>query len=103
MKKDWEINPNLYLTDSKGDFILKKDGTPKKKAGRPKGSKSNYNFHSKTKAKIAARQSLKSKKKTIKKLESQLKNKKQYLYRIRKNNKIIIIITFINYDVGFRN
>ena len=98
MKKDWEINPNLYLTDSKGDFILKKDGTPKKKAGRPKGSKSNYNFHSKTKAKIAARQSLKSKKKTIKKLESQLKNKKQYLKTQEKtlkkvsgldNNKVV--------------
>ena len=29
--KDWEKNPHLYLTDSDGGFILKKDGTPKKK------------------------------------------------------------------------
>jgi len=87
MKKDWEINPNLYLTDSKGSFILKKDGTPKKKTGRPKGSKSNYNFHSKTKAKFAARKSLSSKKKTIKKLESQLSNKKQYLKKQEKTLK----------------
>ena len=42
MKKDWEINPNLYLTDSKGSFILKKDGTPAKKRGRPKSKKKLY-------------------------------------------------------------
>ena len=34
-----------------------------KKRGRPKGSKSNYGFHSKTKAKFAARKSLRDKKK----------------------------------------
>ena len=62
MTEDWKINPNLYLTDSKGDFILKKDGKPKKKAGRPAGSKSNYNFHTATKAKYAARKSLREKK-----------------------------------------
>ena len=34
--KDWERNPHLYLQDDDGNFVLKKDGTPKKKAGRPK-------------------------------------------------------------------
>ena len=80
MTEDWKINPNLYLTDSKGDFILKKDGKPKKKAGRPAGSKSNYNFHTATKAKYAARKSLREKKKTIAKLESTLSNKKQHFF-----------------------
>ena len=48
---DWELNPQNYLQDSEG-FVLKKDGTPKKKGGRPKGSKSRgYNYHSETKTK----------------------------------------------------
>ena len=34
--KDWEINPHLYLQDKDGNFVRKKDGTPRKKAGRPK-------------------------------------------------------------------
>jgi len=49
---DWEENPDSYLKDDKGEFILKKDGTPKKVTGRPKGSKSrSYSFHSETKLK----------------------------------------------------
>ena len=28
---DWDINPNNYLKDENNNFILKKDGTPKKK------------------------------------------------------------------------
>ena len=32
-KKDWEVNPNDYLTNSDGTFIIKKDGTPRKKGG----------------------------------------------------------------------
>ena len=89
MINDWEKNPNLYLTDSKNDFILKKDGTPKKKAGRPKGSKSNYHFHTATKAKYAAKRSLREKKKVIKKLESKLSNKKEYLKKTEKSLKKI--------------
>ncbi len=27
---DWDINPDKYLKDDKGDFILKMDGTPRK-------------------------------------------------------------------------
>tara|TARA_R100000458_G_scaffold59413_1_gene69917 strand:- start:659 stop:2305 length:1647 start_codon:yes stop_codon:yes gene_type:complete len=36
--EDWEKNPKKYLTNSSGEYILKKDGTPKKKPGRPKDS-----------------------------------------------------------------
>jgi len=87
MKNDWEINPNLYLTDPEGSFILKKDGTPRKKVGRPKGSKSNYAFHSSTKAKQQATRSLKNKQKTIKKLETKLSNKKEHLKRTEETLK----------------
>ena len=52
MANDWEVNPDKYATDENGEFILKRDGTPRKKSGRAKGSKSRgYNYHSKTKAK----------------------------------------------------
>ena len=35
---DWEKNPKNYLTNPDGSYILKKDGTPKRKPGRPKNS-----------------------------------------------------------------
>ena len=34
--EDWEKNPEKYLTNSDGSYILNKDGTPRKKGGRPK-------------------------------------------------------------------
>jgi len=37
-KKDWEVNPQNYLTNPDGSFIIKKDGTPRKKGGRPQGA-----------------------------------------------------------------
>ena len=36
---DWEANPENYQTDEEGNFLLKLDGTPKKRSGRAKGSK----------------------------------------------------------------
>ncbi len=35
-KKDWDLHPENYRTENDDGitFILKKDGTPKKKAGR---------------------------------------------------------------------
>ena len=65
--KDWEQNPHLYLTDSEGNFILKKDGTPRKKGGRPQGTKSNYRYSDEQKAKMAARRAVSKKKKAIEK------------------------------------
>jgi len=78
-KKTTEINSIQYLTDSKGSPILNKDGSPRKKGGRPKGSKSTYSFSTKEKTKNAARKSLTSKRKTVEKLEKKLRSKKQTL------------------------
>lgn len=78
-QKDWELHPNNYLTDEEGSFVLKKDGTPKKKAGRPKGSTSQYNYHSEVKAKIQARRSVSKQKKDIKHLTNKLNTKKTRL------------------------
>ena len=36
---DWDDNPDLYQKDENGNFLLKKDGTPRKVRGRPKGVK----------------------------------------------------------------
>ena len=67
------------MTDSEGNLILKKDGTPRKKGGRPKGSKSNYAYSSAVQKKQAARRSLTSKRKAVEKLEKKLRSKKQTL------------------------
>ena len=77
--KDWEQNPHLYLTDSEGSFILKKDGTPRKKGGRPQGTKSNYTYSDEQKAKMAARRAVSKKKKAIEKIENRLKSKRHKL------------------------
>ena len=75
---DWEINPEHYLTDDNGDFVLKADGTPKKRPGRPKGSKGRgYNYHSKTKAQIKTRKKLNAKKKEIAKARTKISNYKK--------------------------
>jgi len=77
---DWESNPERYLKDEEGNFLLKKDGTPKKKAGRLKGSKSRgYNYHSKTKAELSAKRSIRYKEKKIFQAESKLKSYKKSL------------------------
>ena len=62
---DWEKNPHLYLTDSDGSFVLKKDGTPRKKGGRPLGATSNYQYTNEQKAKISARIAVRKKQKAI--------------------------------------
>jgi len=64
--KDWELNPNLYLQDSEGNFVKNKDGTPRKKGGRPSKD-----------AKAAVRRTITRKQKNIKKLEEKLNSAKQ--------------------------
>ena len=81
---DWEENPHLYLTDSDGGFILKKDGTPRKKGGRPQGSKSNYRYSDEQKTKMASRRSVAKKRKAIEKIENQLKSKRHSLKQTTK-------------------
>lgn len=78
--EDWIENPQNYLTDEDGNFILKKDGTPRKKTGRPKGSKGRgYNYHSETKAKIKARRAVKDKERRTEKLKQRLEAKRNSL------------------------
>ena len=53
---DWDQYPEKYQRDSDGNFIFKKDGTPRKRSGRAKGSTgTGYNYHSATKAKIESK------------------------------------------------
>ena len=66
--KDWEENPHLYLQDNEGNFVLKKDGTPRKKGGRP---------NIRDQAKLSAQRTITRKQKNIQKLENKLKNAKQ--------------------------
>ena len=75
---DWEENPDAYQRDEAGEFILKKDGTPRKVPGRPKGSKGKgYNYHSETKAKLQARRSVRNKQKKLSQVRSQLEGLKE--------------------------
>ena len=77
---DWEEHPDAYMRDNNGDFILKRDGTPRKKAGRPKGSKgTGYNYHSKTKAQIEARKVVRKKEKRLAQARTKLENYKRSL------------------------
>jgi len=77
---DWETNPDAYMRDDNGDFILKKDGTPRKKTGRPKGSSGRgYNYHSKTKAQIEARKVVRKKEKRLAQARTKLENYKRSL------------------------
>jgi hypothetical protein len=69
---DWEVNPERYLKDSEGAFILKADGTPAKKRGRQKGTKSSYNYHSTVKASMKAKKAIRDKEKIIYKAKAKL-------------------------------
>ena len=78
--EDWTKNPNNYITNDDGSFVLKKDGTPRKKTGRPKGSKGRgYNFHSETKARIKARRAIRTKEKSAERIKSRLDAKRDSL------------------------
>ena len=78
-QKITKINSTQYLTDPEGNLILNKDGSPRKKPGRPKGSKSHYNYSTKQKKKSAAKRALTQKRRTVEKLEKKLRSKKQAL------------------------
>tara|TARA_Y100000389_G_scaffold6690_1_gene6426 strand:- start:9638 stop:11323 length:1686 start_codon:yes stop_codon:yes gene_type:complete len=77
---DWEANPENYQTDEEGNFLLKLDGTPKKRSGRAKGSKSRgYNYSRATQNKMAAKKAVRVKEKLIAKAEQKIKNQKTAL------------------------
>ena len=80
MQNDWELNPDNYLKDENGEFVLKVDGTPKKKGGRKKGTKSkSYTYSKATKDRIQANRTVRNKEKLIQKAEAKLKAQKQSL------------------------
>ena len=64
---DSENNPEKYLTNPDGSYILNKDGTPRKKPGRPKNSEL-----SDVKAALHAQKALRKKNKNVKKLRRTL-------------------------------
>jgi hypothetical protein len=87
---DWDENPDKYAKDVNDEFILKIDGTPRKKSGRAKGSKSRgYNYHSKTKAKIEANREIRAKAKKLKAAQNKIQNYKQSIKNTKKTlNKL---------------
>jgi hypothetical protein len=89
-ENDWDINPDKYLTDEDGNFKLKRDGTPRKKGGRAKGSKGRgYTYHSKTKAKMSAKKSVKEKEKKLKAAQNKIDNYKKSINATKKTlNKL---------------
>jgi hypothetical protein len=68
----WEVAPDKYQRDADGNFILKKDGTPKRRPGAR-----GYHLHSDTSARIDARRSLSKHKRDAKKLEQKLATKRR--------------------------
>ena len=90
MDKDWDINPDSYAKDEEGNFILKVDGTPRKKVGRAKGSKGRgYNYHSKTKAKMDAQKKVREKQRKLKAAQTKVSNYKKAISTTKKTlNKL---------------
>lgn len=77
-QNDWDINPDNYLKDEAGSFVLKVDGTPRKKSGRAKGSKGRgYTYHSKTKATMDAKKAVREKRKKLKAAQTKVDNYKK--------------------------
>jgi len=83
--KDWESNPESYLRDALGNFILKKDGTPRKRAGNKAGGK--YNLHSKEKARRAQRRKINEAKIVLNKKAKEVEVEKAKLYHKREKLK----------------
>ena len=84
-ENDWDINPDNYAKDDDGQFVLKLDGTPRKKGGRVKGSKGRgYTYHSETKAKLSAKKSVKDKEKKLKAAQSKIDNYKKSISKTKK-------------------
>ena len=87
---DWDTNPDNYLKDEDGEFILKVDGTPRKKSGRAKGSKGRgYNYHSKTKATMDAKKAVREKQKKLKVAQAKVEGYKKSIKTTKKTlNKL---------------
>ena len=80
VQNDWENNPEGYLQNEDGSFVLKANGTPKKRAGRRKGTViRGYNYSSAQKAKMAARRAVKKQEKELTSLSKKVRSKKAKL------------------------
>ena len=79
--EDNEKNNKKYLTNAQGDYILKKDGSPRKKAGRPKNSEL-----SDVKAALQAKRKLERKGKKVTKLR---RNLKAAQLQLKKEEKVL--------------
>ena len=90
MQNDWDVNPDNYLKDEAGDFVLKVDGTPRKKSGRAKGSKGRgYTYHSETKAKMDAKKKVRSNSKKLKAAQAKVDGYKKTISKTKKTlNKL---------------
>jgi len=78
-KKITKRNLIQYLTDHNDNVILNKEESPKRKIGRPKGSKSSLFSSTDKKKQQAAKRTLKDKRSTIEKLEKKIRSKKESL------------------------
>jgi len=88
MQNDWDVNPDSYLKDEAGAFVLKVDGTPRKKSGRAKGSKGRgYTYHSKTKATMDAKKVVREKQKKLKAAQTKVENYKKSISTTNKTLK----------------
>ena len=76
---DWEIHPENYVKDNEGNFVLKKNGLPKKKPGRPTGTTLKNKLITDKDAKLSTKRAVKNKEKSIQKLEQALYNKRKSL------------------------
>ena len=90
MQNDWDVNPDNYLKDEAGAFVLKVDGTPRKKAGRAKGSKGRgYTYHSETKAKMDAKKKVRANSKKLKAAQAKVESYKKTITTTKKTlNKL---------------
>ena len=90
MQNDWDVNPDNYIKDEAGAFVLKVDGTPRKKAGRAKGSKGRgYTYHSETKAKMDAKKKVRANSKKLKAAQAKVESYKKTITTTKKTlNKL---------------
>lgn len=83
---EWVIHPEKFVTDDNGEFVLKVDGTPKKRAGRGKGTKSrSYAYSGKEKVKQAQQRNIRLKKKEIDKARVKISTNKKKIEETQSN------------------
>ena len=85
-KSLWEVFPDHFQKNEDGSFIIGSNGKPRKKGGRPKGSKSSYTYSAEHRRKLA----LKKKKTKVQKAKKYLKDKER---KINKEEELLKKVT----------